>query len=527
MTPFYTDPLVTLYLGDCNAVMAELPDSSVDSVVCDPPYGLEFMGKEWDRLGAMPDRGPGPRGRNAFGGWHGTGVSRPNNLAQQAWHEAWATEAFRVLKPGGHLLAFGGTRTVHRLAAAIEDAGFEIRDMLMWIYASGFPKSLDVGKAMDKAAGAERELRPDPKWTERYPNGPGGNNNPTSIGSDGKGGSTLKRDVILTSDPVSDLARQWDGWGTALKPAHEPIVMARKPLVGTVAGNVARFGTGALNIGATRIGTEGGGTHCSDFPEPCSGHTGHGRYSPTVHVQSAETSGRWPSNVMLSDPELFDSPNPEVVGSGATSGGGEFSGPSARLRNNGLGLGESGLRGGSSNAPDQYGDSGGYSRFFLVPKAPVTERMVDGQRGTHPTQKPVDLMRHLLKLVTPPGGVALDPFGGSGTTAVAASLEGMRCILIEREEEYIIQAKGRLIATPMGLGLDVGAPVRRTGAKQRGNKDAHGNPTLGSKRNRATNGYEGGWGSVDATGQPIDSHPGSHDGCDIVFPHTHHGRPAA
>lgn len=271
--------------GKSEVVLATLPDGCVDAVVTDPPYGLEFMGKEWDSFGKAPTGGaaftpdgmgkgfaalpsftgsPNPTCRNCKGSLRGNdrkGFSRcrcdkpdfPNSrlrqmVAFQEWFSDQAKELFRVLKPGGHLLAFGGSRTYHRLACAIEDAGFEIRDQIMWLYGSGFPKSLDVGKAIDKMAGAEREIvgRKGGRYASPKQDFRGGKHH--------HGADTQKTALFDSiTAPATEAAKQWDGWGTALKPAHEPIVVARKPLEGTVVANVLKHGTGALNIDACRI----------------------------------------------------------------------------------------------------------------------------------------------------------------------------------------------------------------------------------------------------------------------------------
>ena len=261
--------------GDCVEVMAGMDEASVDAICTDPPYELGFMGKAWD----------------------GSGIA----YSPDVWREA-----LRVLKPGGHLLAFGGSRTYHRLACAVEDAGFEIRDQIMWVYGSGFPKSLNVGKAIDKAAGAEREV------TERRTDGPSSWMLPQKIehraaGGTGMGyadGSGKEYDVTT---PSTDAAKQWDGWGTALKPAHEPIVLARKPPIGTVAENVQQHGTGALNIDGCRVGTNPGYHYNADR----NGTTFHGqqgeRIKQTAKKKGAatvqSTQGRWPANFVLSWPE--------------------------------------------------------------------------------------------------------------------------------------------------------------------------------------------------------------------------------
>jgi hypothetical protein len=352
---------ITVHHGDCLDVMAEMPDTSVDAIVTDPPYGLGFMGREWDDL---------PPG------------------------EEWARECLRVLKPGGHLLAFGGSRTWHRLAVAVEDAGFEVRDSIAWLYGSGFPKSLDVSKAIDKAAGATREV------VGQYvsPEGTTGRSNHV----DRIGTSTWIGGLPDITSPATPAAQQWQGWGTALKPAFEPIVVARKPLVGTVAANVLAHGTGALNIDATRVHTPGSEAKAYTVkrlkPGATLNKTG-GNWRPedddAVTYEGQTTAGRWPTNVVL-----------------------------------------------DGDAADEldHADSGGASRFFPTfryqAKAPTRERVkVDGV--AHSTVKPLELIRWLVRLVTPPDGTVLDPFAGSGTTGEACLLEGLPCILIEREVDYL------------------------------------------------------------------------------------------
>jgi len=345
-------------------------------VVCDPPYELGFMGKSWD----------------------GTGV------AYQV--KTWLA-AYRVLKPGGHLLAFGGSRTYHRMACSVEDAGFEIRDQIMWLYGSGFPKSLDVSKAIDKAAGRLAHEGKD----MRYDAGTG----------TASYRATTKLSEYVRPTPATDAARQWQGWGTALKPAHEPIVVARKPLIGTVAANVLKHGTGALNVDGCRVGHDEPTKTATRTAPRYSGRTmaGGKRGGIQSDVASADPQGRWPANVILDDDA------------------------GAML--------------------DEQQE--GASRFFYCPKASRKEReaglreagcyefRVDGsldgkptgkRKNHHPTVKPVALMRYLIRLVTPPGGTVLDPFLGSGTTLMAAALEGVDAIGIEREAEYVEIAKARV-----------------------------------------------------------------------------------
>ena len=339
-----------LYCGDCLDVLPTLDAESVDAVVCDPPYGLSFMGKDWD---------------------HGVpGI--------HFWQEI-----ARVAKPGAHLVAFGGTRTHHRLMCAIEDAGWEIRDVLMWLYGSGFPKSLDVGKAIDKAAGAERERVP----------ATGGLHANRNMNDDGWKNIGADEPMQDSGIPVTDAARQWDGWGTALKPAWEPIILARKPLIGTVAANVQRYGTGALNVDGCRIGTTvetwpaSRNYSAKEMSRPGSTRADDARTEATGPVPA----GRWPANLALDE-----------------------------------------------DAAAMLGDT---SRFFYVAKASRAER---GEDNTHPTVKPVALMRWLCRLVTPPNGMILDPFMGSGTTGIAALNEGLGFLGIEKTPEYVPIARDRI-----------------------------------------------------------------------------------
>ena len=413
--------------GDCVEVMRELPDESVDAIVTDPPYGLGFMGKDWDDL--------------------------PPGLE-------WAQECIRVLKPGGHLLAFGGSRTYHRLACAVEDAGFEVRDQMMWLYGSGFPKSLNVGKAIDKAAGAEREVvgRRRDVATRIYDLGEG---------------ERLPDEIDVTA-PATPEAEKWEGWGTALKPAHEPIVVARKPLSGTVAANVLEFGTGALNIDGCRVAYEAGEV---DFNKKQRQQNSDGAIEGAfgaaslvgTEIDTYKSAGRWPANVILDEEagRLLDEQS-----------GQSKDGTAVRRNGGGNQFGIAALGTSKKPADDDigYGGSGGASRFFYCPKALKGERNagLDGfeartwqeqgyrdnetshlspragagrtsaSKNHHPTVKPIELMRYLCRLVTPPGGTVLDPFTGSGTTGCAAVLEGFEFVGIEREAEYAQIAKARI-----------------------------------------------------------------------------------
>lgn len=408
-----------LRLGDCLEVMAGLPDNSVDSIVTDPPYGLSFMGKKWDY--DVPSA------------------------------EIWA-EALRVLKPGGHLLAFAGTRTQHRMAVNIEDAGFEIRDMIAWVYGSGFPKSLNVSKAIDKAAGVRGH---DSKGF-----------NAAGIG-ESNGGSKYRSDHpdYVKQKGITNAAKAWDGWGTALKPALEPITVARKPFKGTVAANVLENGTGAINIDGCRI--------AGPKPSTTRGAGGqNGRYGPISAQGRIEDDGmgRWPANLIHDGSDEVLALFPMTSGAvGMTKHGSGSNSVYGKFRRSEMSTGNGGQR-----------DNGSAARFFYCAKASKKDRDegLDGFEGkpanstygaglntetkirtdeqaavgvsrelrknNHPTVKPTDLMRYLCRLVTPPGGIVLDSFMGSGSTGKAAMLEGFRFIGIERDPDYFEIARSRI-----------------------------------------------------------------------------------
>jgi DNA modification methylase len=410
-----------ILLGNNLDILPTLPDNSVDSIVTDPPYELGFMGKKWDS----------------------SGIAYSVELWQQC---------LRVLKPGGHLLSFGGTRTWHRVAVGIEDAGFEIRDSMAWLYGSGFPKSLDVSKAIDKQAGAEREV------LGRNPNSREQAGKENTLYESGTVGKTA-----YETAPSTPEAQQWQGWGTALKPAFEPIVVARKPIEGTVANNVLKWGTGGLNIDGSRIDYQG--------EKPSTWFQQDERKNQNIAFANAQDTsqpsaqGRWPANIIL-DPytaELLD----------------EQSGQSKSPKPySAEGYKETSMFGvGGVNHAKEFGDSGGASRFFYVAKASkrdrnegldelpdthpgeITGRKVGSagaqnggyagmtetpRKNIHPTVKPTTLMEYLIKLVTPLGGVVLDPFTGSGSTGKAAILQGFDFIGIEMTEEYLPIIEGRL-----------------------------------------------------------------------------------
>ena len=404
---------VKLHIGDCLDILPTLEPGSVDAVVTDPPYNLGFMGKSWDKSGV------------AF---------QP---------ETWAA-MLRVAKPGAHLLAFGGTRTFHRMTCAIEDAGWEIRDCLMWVYGSGFPKSLNLAVAFDKQTGMAAR----------------------GVGFTTAGytpSATVPGGAHPAHKPTSELGKQWQGWGTALKPAWEPIILARKPIEGTVAANVLKHGTGALNIDGCRIhtGEKAGGSHA-----PCLQFGGQNTrpYQEDYVAEPAQPSmeGRWPANLLLDEDAAAQLD--EQTGT-LTSGS-----------NNVRTKPGDGYHGGMGKAGDvqvSYGDSGGASRFFYCAKVSRAEReaglegethkvisvlggdeddLSEGHKATrpfannHPTIKPLDLMGYLCRLITPPGGLVLDPMMGSGSTGIAAIQEGFRFVGIELDPNYFAIAVKRIKA---------------------------------------------------------------------------------
>ncbi len=403
-----------IYHGDCLEVLRGMADASVDAIVTDPPYGLSFMGKRWDYDVPSAD----------------------------IWREC-----LRVLKPGGHLLAFAGTRTQHRMAVNIEDAGFEIRDMIAWVYGSGFPKSLDVSKAIDKSAGAEREVvgkaagmgKQNPEW------------NGTATG---RAENSFKPEYDITA-PATEAARQWQGWGTALKPALEPITVARKPLVGTVAENVLKHGTGAVNIDGCRVATDE--LKGKIYNNKGDALSWGGTYEKGIAYGNEQ--GRWPANLIHDGSDDVVGLFPQSKSTGGQSSLGAFRNADVYGKGKDERWGED----------PGYGDSGSAARFFYCAKASKADRdegceslaakpnadwpqNLDGndargaapRRNHHPTVKPTALMRYLCRLVTPPRGVVLDPFMGSGSTGKAATLEGFQFIGIEREEEYVKIAKARI-----------------------------------------------------------------------------------
>jgi len=564
--PYYEDLTTTLYLGDCRVVMAEMAESSVDAIVTDPPYGLEFMGKEWDKLAGdwrLPKDGkegiPGISGKT----WFGAGGAKPRyhaGLSAQEWHKTWAVEALRVLKPGGHALVFGGTRTHHRLMCALEDAGFEVRDCLMYLFGTGFPKGLNVvnylreevekcllsanvphvvqrseffclksEEVKEPIAAALALIRPGDaeallmeigradgssvvmaisrsdapmvtialntmsSW-KASSNGDCSRTSTSIMGITNEMTTDLKTlscliglltqetftpqsgiqvngswysaclavnglsvgslslstipgafVPVLASGPGLGTLSVWRGWNVALKPSYEPIILVRKPLSEpTVAQNVLRWSVGGLNIGACRIPGSKPLLHPIESDR---------RANPILHTKSRtssgelSTEGRWPANLLLDEgaAQLLDEQ------------AGERKGGSFRITDGSGTLNAWRRMEGRTDHPDgsrrelirNYGDSGPVSRFFYTSKASRSEREYGlggtGIKADHPTCKPLDLMRWLCRLITPPNGVVLDPFIGSGTTRLACILEGFECIGIDQDQHYLDIAANRMV----------------------------------------------------------------------------------
>ena len=412
------------YLGDCLNVLPTLPDNSVDSIVTDPPYELGFMGKSWDNSGI-------------------------------AYSVPMWKECLRVLKPGGHLLSFSGTRTYHRMAVAIEDAGFEVRDMIEWCYGSGFPKSLNIGKAVDKIQGNKREVVGNSRAGSKDRNGYKGDMAIMPFETE-----TINLDITKGTS-------EYEGWGTALKPAHEPICLARKPLAEkTVAENVLKYGTGGINIDESRVGTEVINIHNAPKGTFAGGEPDRGSDTESYR----DSVGRFPANLCHDNSEEVRECFPETK--------------TGSIKPHIQNLTDRPFQKNTSKeiTSSFSGDSGNASRFFksilYYPKASKSERNkgceeleekefykmdndhgnlghfmvkkaggeigdIQTRKNNHPTVKPIALMEYLIKMITPKGGVVLDPFAGSGSTLVAAKDNGFQYIGIEMTEEYlpIIQAR--------------------------------------------------------------------------------------
>jgi DNA modification methylase len=375
--------MIKLLHGDCLAQMKTLDDNSVDSIVSDPPYGISFMAKKWD-------------------------YDVPSV-------EVWK-EAMRVLKPGGHALIACGTRTQHRMVCNIEDAGFEIRDVVSWIYGSGFPKSLNISKAIDKAAGAEREVVGPDKYAGRRTESSGPDH-----GDNAYGNYDIPKGITA---PATDEAKQWDGWGTALKPACEFFTLCRKPLSeSTIAKNVLKWGTGGINIDGCRV--EGESWTRDNTRGKALNYDGWGM---KPNVKHGHTQGRFPANLIHDGsqevlelfPETKSSAGKKQTPSKGTNVFGDYEGTDKIVG---------------------HTDQGSAARFFYCPKASKKDR---DEGNTHPTVKPTALMAYLCRLITPTGGVVLDPYMGSGSTGKAAVQEGFSFVGCELDKDYFQIAKSRV-----------------------------------------------------------------------------------
>ena len=481
--------------ADCLDVLRGVPESSIDALICDPPYGLGFMGVKWDTYG--DGKGRKPSGKATFDQVGGNSHARKpggvelihmkENQRFQVKATEWAAAMLRVAKPGAHLVAFGGSRTFHRLTCAIEDAGWEIRDCLMWLYGSGFPKSLNVQQAINKAARGAPQGGADP-LSPNHGKFKGGctPDSPQGRGFGAGAGAFMQE----ASSGRGDDEGPWEGWGTALKPAWEPIILAREPLAGTVAANVAAHGTGGLNIDGCRIATDDRLSIGSNNRSNASVNFG---MKDDKSAQEQNPLGRWPANLCL-DAEAAEM----LAAQGGPRGGGtgrvvgnlkavsvdaleaerravlerQAIDVDAMRRQVDAAYGVVDVAPGVRTSPF-YADNSGASRFFYCAKASRSERdagltefpsvaggMVSNTSGqhitrrdggalgpvknNHPTVKPIALMRWLCRLVTPPGGLILDPFAGSGTTGIAALAEGYRFIGVEREASYCAIARRRI-----------------------------------------------------------------------------------
>jgi site-specific DNA-methyltransferase (adenine-specific) len=413
----------TIYNGSMLDMLEVIQPNSIDSIVCDPPYELNFMNKGWDNGGI--------------------------SFNPDTWKKC-----YEVLKPGGYLLAFGGSRTFHRIAVAIEDAGFEIRDTIMWLYGSGFPKSMNIGLAIDKKKGIKSEIIAS---YERY-------NEPSGIVNIGQG----ERKKVIHK--VKKASNEWQGWGTALKPAYEPIIVARKPLSGTVVDNVLTYGVGGINIDECRVGETGGVKKINIEPNSGSKNSGFGCNGQLEELND----GRFPANVIHdgSDEALESMP---TTGSG--NGGKPYNYAGKEYNNKDTSM----FNGDRPQANSNYNDNGSAGRYFYTAKVSKKDRdeglefagfeeqkTTDGnirsnqetarifgansalRKNIHPTVKPCELMQYLIRLVTPKGGIILDPFMGSGSTGKAVMFENRernanyKFIGIDLEEKYCQIASARI-----------------------------------------------------------------------------------
>lgn len=395
-------PAYTLHHGDCLDVLPTIPDNSIDAIVTDPPAGIAFMGKDWDK-----DKG----GRDEW----------------IAWMERVAVECRRVLKPGAHALVWTIPRTSHWTAMAWENAGYEVRDKIAHLFGSGFPKSVNVGKVIDDALGAEREIVGEGAYASRRVSS-------RRVLDGGEEVDWHYGDGDIITAPATQEAKHWDGWGTALKPAREDWLLLRKPLEGTVVANVLKWGTGAINVDGCRIDL-GGDDTSRGLTKP-KGWKNSSALNGSVSDDWKK--GRWPAHVTHDG-------SAEVVALFPVTTQADKRLSKVQRQPPGMN-GIYGSFAGVDSTP-VYGDAGSAARFFYCAKASKADRnegLPDGEINRHPTVKATALMRWLVRLVTPPGGVVLDPFAGSGSTGKACMLEGCNFIGIERDAESVEIAKHRI-----------------------------------------------------------------------------------
>jgi len=452
MTPILSTDHGKVYKGDCRDVLKQFPNNYFTGVLTDPPYGLEFMGKKWDKLDTRQPGDPNYKTNDTPGGRSkvrfSSAASYGGSVGKliEEWHYSWAKEAFRVCKPGGFMLAFGGSRTHHRLMSGIEDAGWEIRDTFQWWYATGFPKSLDIARAIDKVERGVPQGRPDPTSP---------NHGRYKPGSSGAGpGSYMAEKGENNDRELVEAAKKWTGYGTAVKPAYEPIVVAMKPVDGTFVNNALTHGLAGINIDASRIPTsEPGGRPKREVHEQredveYDGSSLEGRVDGSLQSSKAvgtTDNGRWPTNVILShSPECDD----RCVPGCPVRELNEQSGDTFSTRSDGnpnepvyRKVPDQPMSWGGIRKTHDFRDTGGASRFFYIAKVSKSER--DGSK--HPTIKPIALMEYLAKMLAPPeNAMFLDLFLGSGTTGIACEKLGYDWVGIDLDcSEAIPRLKKR------------------------------------------------------------------------------------
>ena len=439
MKRFCSEEDYTLYLGDMAEVLDSLKPNSIDAIVCDPPYELGFMGKDWDNAGI--------------------------SYRKQTWEKC-----LRVLKPGGYLLAFGGSRTFHRIACAIEDANFEVRDTIMWLYSSGFPKSMNISKGIEAKEQYGKAGTRQKRKIEQSSDGKEYTVKQTNNGAMGEIYEATRKEY----EPKSELAKQWSGWGTCLKPAFEPIIVARKPFNGSLVDNVIKYGVGGMNIDECRVGDE----QRTQFSGRSQVKTTVYSEFPQDNAHYEEVCGRFPANVIHDGSEEVCAGFPD---SGQGNGKKPYNYAGKEYNNKDTSM----FNGDKPQAPSNYNDSGSAARYFYCAKASKKDRdeglddfegkkagammaniadkmqlgaaslngtpkEIQPKKNMHPTVKPTKLMQYLVRLVTPKGGTVLDPFMGSGSTGKAVMYENKernanyKFIGVDVTEEYFPIAQARI-----------------------------------------------------------------------------------